>query len=128
MSFYSFVMRYLKQNDSFGDLARYIEGQEHFPKGGNYQDIVNHLHINGASESLLEAFDMIYDGPYTRYMRDVRRVQDALVIRNNVYYRDNCIHDDGRIRDAYKQRPEITLLAVIAKGLFDIADAIREKK
>lgn len=39
----------------------------------------------------------------------------------------DCCHDDGRLREQFRQRPELFLLSAIASGLYEVADAIRER-
>ena len=57
-----------------------------------------------------------------------KRSENYLDILGNVYDRCNCYHDDGRTRENFRQRPELHLMAVIASGLFEIADAIRSTR
>lgn len=56
-----------------------------------------------------------------------KRSDNYLDILRDVYDRCDCYHDDGRTREQFRQRPELHLMAVIASGLFEIADAIRGK-
>ena len=107
-------------------LAQYIRNDEHFPDRGYYV-LQDYLRSTGASDELLDAFEYAYNGPYRKYLRDCQRVADGLQIRHEVYERCDCYHDEGGTREEFKRRPELALLAVIAKGLFDIADAIRER-
>ena len=55
------------------------------------------------------------------------RAANYLDILRDVYDRCDCYHDDGELRDQFKRRPELYLLAIIAGGLYEIADAIRGK-
>ena len=57
-----------------------------------------------------------------------KRSENYLDILRDVYDRCDCYHDDGRTREHFKQRPELHLMAVIASGLFEIADAIRSTR
>ncbi len=91
-------------------------------------DNLEELQFEGASEFLQEVFDRVYKGEYSEYKKHQRRLQKALDTQYEVFDRLNCTHDDGEIRSQFKQRPELALLALIANGLFEVADAIREKK
>lgn len=57
-----------------------------------------------------------------------KRSENYLDILREVYDRCDCYHDDGRTREHFRQRPELHLMAVIASGLFEIADAIRSTR
>ena len=57
-----------------------------------------------------------------------KRSQNYLRILRDVFERCDCYHDDGRTREQFRQRPELHLMAVIANGLFEIADAIRSSR
>lgn len=56
-----------------------------------------------------------------------KRSDNYLDILRDVFDRCDCYRDDGRTREQFRQRPELHLMAVIASGLFEIADAIRGK-
>lgn len=57
-----------------------------------------------------------------------KRSENYLDILSDIYDRCDCYHDDGRTRENFRQRPELHLMAVIASGLFEIADAIRSTR
>lgn len=108
-------------------LARYIRGDRNFPDRGYYvmQDYLNN---NGADDELLDAFEYAYNGPYTKYLRNSKRIEAGELIRHDVFELCGCCDDDESTREEFVRRPDLALLAVIAGGLFDIADAIRGKE
>lgn len=57
-----------------------------------------------------------------------KRSDNYLDILRDVFDRCDCYYDDGRTREQFRQRPELHLMAVIASGLFEIADAIRSTR
>ena len=128
LSFYGYMMKYTNSEDSTGALARYMSRQCDFVRSSSYDDNLDQLHRCGASEFLLETFDRVYEAHYMEYLKDQRRISEGLAIQYEIFDRTNCTHDAGEIRSQFKQRPELALLALIAKGLFEIADAIRAGK
>lgn len=55
-------------------------------------------------------------------------VESASGILKEVFDHAECYKENGDLHDQFRQRPDLYLLAVIASGLFEIADAIRETK
>lgn len=74
-------------------------------------------------------------GMFVAYQNETRTraraadsVQNSLHILNEVYDNADCCKDNGDLREQFRQRPDLHLLALIASGLFEIAAAIRETK
>ena len=128
LSFYGFMMHHTQDQDYIGALARYMSGKSYFVRSASYDDNLEQLQMMGASKFLIDSFGRAYDGPYTEYIKNQQRVELGLDLRNEIFDRTNCTHDDGEIRSQFRQRPELALLALIARGLFEIADAIRSSK
>ena len=55
------------------------------------------------------------------------RFEAARDLHSKVFDICDCCHDDGRLREQFRQRPELFLLSAIASGLYEVADAIRER-
>ena len=129
LSLFSFIQRYTKDDTSFGDAARYVMSRRDFPQGPNvsYSDVMQYMNKAGADPHLRESIVKIWCGPYRTHLHDMKRIREAADMQNEIFDRTDCYHDDGRTREQFRQRPELLLLATIAKGLFDIADAIRNK-
>lgn len=121
-TFNEFITQYINDNSANGDLARYVSRQENFPR--DYGAIRKRLE----GTAYLDTFERVYSGEYMTVLRDYRRVREALKIRDTVFYKTHCFKDEKALRYALRRRVEIALLSTIAKGLFDIADAIREHR
>ncbi len=130
LSLFSFIQRYTKEDTSFGDAARYVMRRRDFPQGPNvsYSDVMQYMNKAGADPEIRETIADIYRGPYRSHLRDMKRIREAADMQCEIFDRTDCYHDDGRTREQFRQRPELLLLATIAKGLFDIADAIRSTR
>ena len=130
LSLFSFIQRYAKEDTSFGDAARYVMRRRDFPQGPNvsYSDVMQYMNKAGADPELRETIANIWRGPYRSHLHDMKRIREAADMQHEIFDRTDCYRDNGDLRREFMQRPELLLLATIAKGLFDIADAIRASK
>ena len=126
LSLFSFIQRHAGDGTRYGDAARYVNSRDDFPEGADYTAIEDYLRENDADPDVREVFRAINRGPYSDYRANLTRLHEALDIQSDVFEMAGCHHYDGALRSDFKRRPELLLLAAIARGLFDIADAIRE--
>ena len=125
MKLYTFIKS--SEDSDAGKLSKIIDKYEDFPKTGNRYDMEQYLRWRGEPEKVIELLDRIYDGPYKRHLIEERRAHEALRIRDEIFDLTDCFRDCGDLRPAFKQRPELMLLAAIAGGLYEIADAIKKQ-
>lgn len=130
LSFFGFIKRYESDNSRFGDAARYVTGLGALPEvadfGVCYNKIADDLRDLGAAQEIRKTVHDLYFGPYRDYLANMRRIREARDILDKALDLSGCTYNDGAIRSDYKRRPDLLLLAAIARGLFDVSDAIRD--
>lgn len=132
MSFRSFIAeqaRGNKQPYTQRNYCRELLRNESIPLDSENADLI--LSAVGKCYPMNSGIYIFTWGMLIAYQNESRkkdkRSDNYLDILRDVYDRCDCYHDDGRTREQFRQRPELHLMAVIASGLFEIADAIRSK-
>ena len=84
--------------------------------------------MNSGIQVFTQCMLFAYQNESRKKDQAANRAANYLDILRDVFDRCDCYHDDGRTREQFRQRPELHLMAVIASGLFEIADAIRSTR
>ena len=60
MTFFEYMMRFVKKDSPSGDLARDMNRDKDFPMSNDRDEIMNHLRSKGACYDCLNTFDRCY--------------------------------------------------------------------
>ena len=134
MNFYYYVMNYAQNvnSDKTRVMLSELMNNPNIPmKSGDGAAICDAVRKEYPDNEELRALGLtLWESFRDKQEADARaesRIKAANMIRTKVFDYADCYHDEGELREQFKRRPELYLLAIIAGGLYEIADAIRGK-